>query len=278
MDLSVFDLALLAALLLVAGVVAGLLAGLLGVGGGIVVVPVLFWILDGQGYSASTAMVVAVGTSLATIIPTAYSSARAHRLKGNFDPELFRQWAPYIFTGALMGGLASFVLDGSHLKLIFGAVALVVALNMAAPGSVSLAKQLPQSRWVSGGLGGFIGFLSALMGIGGGTFSVPALSAFSVPTHRAVGTAAAFGLVIAIPGAFGFIASGIGQPMRPPFSFGYVNLAAVAVIVPMTTLAAPYGARMAHALPARRLKQAFALFLALTAIRMLWSYTNIVVY
>lgn len=266
------DYALLGGLLLVAGVAAGLLAGLLGVGGGIVIVPVLFWVLEGQGFSASMAMIVAVGTSLATIIPTAWSSARAHRKKGNFDIDLFRAWAPYIFLGALAGGLASFVLDGTHLKLLFGTVALVVAFNMALPGSLKLATSLPESKWVSGAIGSVIGFVSALMGIGGGTFSVPALTAYSVSTHRAVGTAAAFGLVIAVPGAFGFILSGLGEPMRPPFSLGYVNLAAVAVIVPMTTLFAPVGARLAHALPALHLKRAFAVFLAITALRMLWKY------
>ncbi len=272
MDPTLTDYAFLGVLLLIAGVAAGLLAGLLGVGGGIVIVPVLFWVLEGQGFSASMAMIVAVGTSLATIIPTAWSSARAHRNKGNYDAALFRAWAPYIFLGALAGGLASFVLDGTHLKLIFGSVALVVALNMAMPGSVKLAASLPQSKWVSGTIGSMIGFVSALMGIGGGTFSVPALTAYSVPTHRAVGTAAAFGLVIAVPGAFGFILSGLTEPMRPPFSLGYVNLAAVAAIVPMTVLFAPVGARLAHALPALHLKRAFAVFLAITAIRMLWSY------
>jgi uncharacterized membrane protein YfcA len=272
LDPTLTDYAFLGVLLLIAGVAAGLLAGLLGVGGGIVIVPVLFWVLEGQGFSASMAMIVAVGTSLATIIPTAWSSARAHRNKGNYDAALFRAWAPYIFLGALAGGLASFVLDGTHLKLIFGSVALVVALNMAMPGSVKLAASLPQSKWVSGTIGSMIGFVSALMGIGGGTFSVPALTAYSVPTHRAVGTAAAFGLVIAVPGAFGFILSGLTEPMRPPFSLGYVNLAAVAAIVPMTVLFAPVGARLAHALPALHLKRAFAVFLAITAIRMLWSY------
>lgn len=271
MDLSVGEIGLLAALLVATGAAAGILAGLLGVGGGIAIVPVLFWILGALDFPEATAMAIAVATSLATIIPTSIASARAHHAKGNVDGTLLRLWAPWVFAGALAGGLLSFVLDGTDLTLIFGVVALVVAVDMALPRTLKVGEGLPASRAAQGGIAGGIGTLSALMGIGGGTLSVPILSLFSVPAHRAVGTAAAFGWLIAVPGVLGFVASGWSEPLRPPGSVGYVNLPAALIIVSVTVFAAPVGARIAHALPARRLKLAFALFLGLAALRMLWS-------
>lgn len=271
MDLSTTDLALLAALLLATGTIAGLLAGLLGVGGGIVIVPVLFWVFGALDFPEATSMSVAVATSLATIIPTSIVSARAHRAKGNLDDALLRSWAPYVFAGALVGGLLSFVLDGRDLTLIFGIIALVVAINMAIPKNLVLRQGLPPSNTAQSTIATLIGSFSALMGIGGGTLTVPVLSMFAFPTHRAVGTAAAFGLVIAVPAVIGFIASGWGVAERPPFSLGYVNVVAAALIVPATMVMAPIGARIAHALPAAQLKLAFALFLGVTAVRMLWS-------
>lgn len=271
MDFSTTDLALLALLLALTGGVAGVLAGLLGVGGGIVIVPVLFWVLGALDFPETTAMAIAVATSLATIIPTSISSARAHAAKGNLDRALLRAWAPWVAAGALLGGLLSFVLDGTDLTLIFGLVALAVAVNMALPRTLVLGEALPGSGAAQGAMATGIGTLSALMGIGGGTLSVPTLSLFSFPTHRAVGTAAAFGLVIAVPAVLGFVASGWSEPLRPPFSLGYVNVPAALIIMSVTVFAAPVGARIAHALPARRLKLAFALFLGITAVRMLWS-------
>jgi uncharacterized membrane protein YfcA len=271
MELSGGEIALLAGLLVVTGGAAGVLAGLLGVGGGIVIVPVLFWVLGALGFPEATSMAVAVATSLATIVPTSISSARAHAAKGNLDTTLLRAWGPFVFAGALGGGLLSFVLDGSALTLIFGVVALAVALNMAVPGTRVPAAAVPALRRAQGAMGAGIGALSALMGIGGGTLSVPTLTLLSVPTHRAVGTAAAFGLVIALPGMVGFVASGWGVAGRPPLSLGYVNLPAAAIIVSVSVFAAPLGARLAHSLPAARLKQAFALFLGITAMRMLWT-------
>lgn len=265
------ELALLAGLLVLTGGAAGVLAGLLGVGGGIVIVPVLYWVLGALDFPEATAMAIAVATSLATIIPTSVSSARAHARRGNLDRALLRAWAPFVVAGALAGGLLSFVLDGTDLTAIFGVVALVVALNMAVPRTLVLGPALPASKPVQGLIAAAIGGVSALMGIGGGTLTVPTLSLFSYPTHRAVGTAAAFGLAIAVPGVAGFVASGWSDPLRPPGSLGYVSLPAAAVIASVTVFAAPVGARLAHALPARRLRIAFAAFLGLTAIRMLWG-------
>ena len=257
--------------LLTTGAVAGVLAGLLGVGGGIVIVPVLFLLFDALDVPISVAMHLAVGTSLCTIIPTSISSARAHHKRGAIDLPLLKSWSPVIFAGALFGGILSRFLDSTTLTAIFGVIALAVSLNMAIPRTLVIAKELPHGPVARGGVPFGIGTFSALMGIGGGTLSVPILNAFSFPVHRAVGTAAAFGLVIAIPAVAGFIWSGWNVAERPPFSLGYVNLPAAVLIFSMSVLTAPLGSRIAHSLNPARLKLAFALFLFLTALRMLWS-------
>lgn len=257
--------------LLGTGIVAGILAGLLGVGGGIVIVPVLFLLFDALNVSPSIAMHLAVGTSLCTIIPTSISSARSHHKRGAIDLALLRSWAPVIFVGALIGGVLAKFLESSVLTLIFGVVALVVSVNMAIPKTLVVAKELPNGPVGRGAVPLGIGTFSALMGIGGGTLSVPILSAFSFPVHRAVGTASAFGLVIAVPAVFGFVWAGWGVAERPPFSLGYVSLPAAVLIFSMSVLTAPVGSRIAHSLNPARLKLAFAIFLFLTALRMLWS-------
>lgn len=257
--------------LLVTGALAGVLAGLLGVGGGIVIVPVLFLLFGFLQVPQEVAMHLAVGTSLCTIIPTSISSARSHYRRGAIDVTLLKRWAPLIFVGALVGGLLSKVLNADVLTLIFGFVALAVSLNMAIPKTLVISSNLPAGIIGAGALPVGIGGFSALMGIGGGTLSVPVLSAFSFPVHRAVATASAFGLVIAVPAVFGFIWSGLNVEGRPPFSLGYVSLPAAVLIFSVSVLTAPLGSKLAHSLNPARLKLAFALFLFLTALRMLWS-------
>lgn len=257
--------------LVITGGAAGILAGLLGVGGGIVIVPVLFWGLGLLGFDPALAMLMAVGTSLATIIPTSISSARAHHRRGSVDGALLKRWGPFIFLGALIGGLAARHFGGDGLSLVFGVIALAVAALMTRRDPVVVSQDLPRSRALNGLIPALIGFFSALMGIGGGTLTVPTLSACSFPIRRAVGTSATFGLVIAIPAVVGFIASGWSMPDRPPLSLGYVSLPAAAVIFPVTVTTAPLGARIAHRINPRALRLAFALFLAITAIRMLHS-------
>ncbi|MSU88501.1 TSUP family transporter [Rhodobacteraceae bacterium 2CG4] len=260
---------LLVAGLATTGVIAGVLAGLLGVGGGIVIVPVLFWVLTLLNVAPEYASHLAVATSLATIVPTSISSMRSHARRGTVDRPLLRLWGPGVFAGALAGGLLAKVVSGGDLRAIFGVVALVVAVNMAIPKTLVIQDHLPVRAWVNRTIAGVIGVISALMGIGGGTLSVPTLSAFSFPPHRAVGTAAALGLLIAVPGVAGFIWAGWGIDDLPPGSLGYVSLPAAALIAPMSFLCAPLGARLAHALNPANLKRAFALFLAITALRML---------
>ncbi|WP_326544019.1 sulfite exporter TauE/SafE family protein [Pseudorhodoferax sp.] len=261
-------LAGLAAALLATGLVAGLLAGLLGVGGGIVIVPVLFHLFSLLGVDPSVRMHVAVGTSLATIVPTSISSALAHRRRGNLDMALVRRLLPSVIVGVALGTLASGHLSGQALTAVFAVVALAVAAHMAfrREGS-ALAHGLP-GRTGTAAIGAGIGGFSTLMGIGGGTLSVPILSALRVPMHTAVGTAALLGTVISIPGAIGFVIGGWAAPLRPPGSLGHVNLLGLALIVPATLLTTGWGVRLASRVDGRRLRLWFAFFLTLTALRM----------
>lgn len=264
--LAAFALALLAT-----GTVAGVLAGLLGVGGGIVIVPVLFNLFPLLGIDEAVRMHVAVGTSLATIIPTSVMSARAHYRRGSLDLDLLKSLIPGVVAGVLIGGWLGARAGGATLTAVFTVVALLVAVNMAfRREGMILAETLPGGL-VRQGLGLVIGGFSVVMGIGGGTLSVPLLTAFNVPIRRAVGTAAALGLGIGLPGAAGFILGGLGVPDRPPGSLGYANLIGFALIVPATMLMAPVGARIAHTISPSLLRKAFALFLFLTALRMGWS-------
>lgn len=266
---SIGFLTMLAIGLLATGAVAGVLAGLLGVGGGIVIVPVLFYLFEFLEIPKSISMHLAVATSLATIIPTSISSARSHHKKGALDIALLKFWAPFIFIGAGLGGFLSRYINSNELTLLFGIIALIVSINMALPKKITLTSGLPKSKILNASIGAIIGFLSSLMGIGGGTLSVPTLTLFSYPVHKAVGTASAFGIVIAVPAVIGFIGAGLGIENRPPFSLGYVNLVAMALIFSMTIFTAPIGAKIAHKINAKSLKLAFAIFLFITAIRML---------
>jgi uncharacterized membrane protein YfcA len=274
LELSNLQIGLLIASLAFTGVIAGVLAGLLGVGGGIVIVPVLFWVFGLLKLPVETSMHLAVGTSLATIIPTSWASMRAHRRRGGIDETLLSLWGPAIFIGAAVGGVAAKYINGDGLRLIFGLVALLVAINMALPRQVKVSEALPAGSASNRAIAIVIGLFSALMGIGGGTLSVPTLSAFSFPIHRAVGTASVIGMLIAVPAVAGFIWSGAGVMGRPPLSLGFVSLPAVAIIFPMTMTMAPVGVRLAHRLNQRRLKIAFAVFLFITASRMLYTVVD----
>lgn len=264
----------LALALLATGVVAGVLAGLLGVGGGIVIVPVLYHLFTLLGIDESVRMHVTVGTSLATIIPTSIMSSRAHRKRGSLDVGLLKQLMPSVVVGVLLGSVLSGYFSGRVLTLIFATMALLVALNMAFKrDGFSLGNGLPGRLGVSL-IGGAIGGISTLMGIGGGTLSVPILNAYQTPMHKAVGTGATLGMVISLPGALAFMVNGWGEPNLPPASLGYVNLLGMALIVPATMVTTSWGARLAHAIDARRLRQVFAVFLTLTSLRMFYGLLN----
>lgn len=257
-------------MMLITGVVGGILAGLLGVGGGIVIVPVLDTALGFYGVDSAIRMHIAVATSLACIVLTSISSSRAHHAKGAVDFNLIKVWGPAVFIGSFIGAMAASKVDSQVLSAIFGIVALLVAIKMALPlDEVTIAKDVPRGV-VAPVTPLMIGGLSSMMGIGGGTLSVPILTLMSQPIHRAVGTAALIGLLISIPGAIGFIASGIGDPRLPVGSFGYVNLIGFALISPVTVWAAPIGAKIAHSLDKRHLSMLFGSFLFIVACRMIY--------
>lgn len=255
--------------LVATGAFAGILAGLLGVGGGIVIVPVLFFLFQSFGVSADTAMLVATATSLATIVPTSLSSIRSHTRKGNVDFLLLKRWAGFILIGVMVGSWMVTRVNGSYLTGLFGVIATLSALNMLfRTGKSAIFQQLPSKLWQTA-LGVSIGFFSSMVGIGGGTISVPLLTLYNYPAHRAVGTAAAIGLIISLPGALTMLVLGITPSDAPAGTYGLVHLIGFLCITPLTVLFAPVGVLIASKLDAVRLKKVFALVLLITGLRML---------
>ncbi|WJG07589.1 sulfite exporter TauE/SafE family protein [Aliiglaciecola sp. LCG003] len=255
--------------LMLTGVFAGLLAGLLGVGGGIVIVPVLYFLFQHFGVSPDSAMVIATATSLATIIPTSISSIRSHHKKGNVDIPLLKAWAGFILLGVLIGSYLVTKLNGQYLAGMFAVIATLAALNMLfRAGKPAVFSSLPSMPGQSL-MATTIGSLSAMVGIGGGTLSVPTLTACSYPAHKAVGTAAAIGLLISLPGATMMLLFGTTPDDAPLLTFGLVNVVGFVCIVPLTVLFAPVGANLASKLDATLLKRIFAVTLLITGLRML---------
>ena len=262
------EVALLVIALLTAGIIGGVLAGLLGVGGGIVIVPALEFVLEWYGVPAAFRMHIAVATSLAVIIPTSVSSARAHHKRGAVDIALAKRWAPLIGIGAVVGVLIASQVSGPVLTAIFGVFVFLVAVKMTLPlDSKTVASDVPTTP-AMGLVPVAIGTISSMMGIGGGTLTVPTLTMCGEPIHRAVGTSALFGLLISVPGAIAFVVAGWDKPALPPGSLGFVSLAGFILIAPTTVLFAPLGARIAHALSRRALNLFFGVFLLLVAARM----------
>lgn len=257
--------------LVFAGLLAGFIAGLFGVGGGTITVPILFYWFTHMGVSQDHAMHAAVGTSLATIIATSYASASAHEKRGSVDHAILKGWAPYIAAGSILGSVLAGFFSGVALRGLFGGFLLFVAFYMLlAKEGKSLFPALPTGLGRALSAGG-IGTLSSLVGIGGGAIAVPLMSLCNVPMQRAVGTSSAFGLIIAIPGTLGFIASGWGKEGLPPLSLGYICLAALIILLPATAFMAPWGAKLAHKLSRALLRRVFAVFLCFIAIKMLWG-------
>jgi uncharacterized membrane protein YfcA len=266
------------AVLLLTGVLAGFAAGLLGVGGGIVIVPILFTAFDMLGIDSSVSMHMAIGTSLATIIPTSIASTVSHNRAGAVDWDLFKAWFLWIFFGCLIGTwVANAVFDGSALVTVFGCIALVIAIDLVVRDRGirdTLTSQRSSSSWLYKSYKVFsvpasIGALSSMMGIGGGTLSVPFLNALKFPMHKAVGTSAGFGLVIALPATAGYVLGGWDVAQRPEGSLGYISIYGFILITMTSTLSARFGAQIAHRLSEKALKLSFAGFLFITAARML---------
>ena len=253
-----------------AGLFAGLVAGLFGIGGGAVIVPVLYFLLSGLGFD-ETAQHVAVATSLATIIATSSRSVMAHDQHGAVDWSVLKGWSPWIVMGALVGMVLAGFMSGRALTAVFGSVALVIAVQFffGRP-DWRLADEMATGP-VRIGLGGAMGGLSALMGIGGGTFGVSLMTMSGREMHQAVGTASGFGVAIGVPGAIAAVLTGWGKAGLPPGSLGYVNVPAFLLIGVLTVTMAPVGATLAHRLDGAVLKKWFGVLLAIVAARMLYS-------
>lgn len=259
----------LLALLVVVGAFAGILAGLLGVGGGIVLVPAYFFVFTTLGYGSNQIMQLCVATSLATIIVTSARSLYSHNKKSAVDWDILRAWAPGIMVGAVLGVMTVSRLQTVDLQVLFGGLATLVGLYMAfGKTDWRLANEMPRG-WLRAAMSPVVGFLSVLMGVGGGSFGVPLMSLHNRPIHRAVATAAGFGMLIAVPSVIGFLMVPMSDELRPPFTFGLVNFAAFAVTVSMTVLTAPIGARLAHRMEPTLLRRVFAVFLLVVAANMI---------
>lgn len=254
--------------MLATGCAAGVMAGLFGIGGGIVIVPVLELTLGFLGVDPAIRMHVAVATSLATIIPTSLSSARAHYRRESVDLDIAKRWAVFVLLGALFGAWLAAQVHSRVLAIVFASFASLIAMKMVfLPDSRNLTDDVPTRPLVSV-IPTAIGCFSSMMGIGGGTFSVITLTLFNVPIHRAVGTAALLGLVISVPGTVGFIVAGWNDLRTPPGSLGYVSLIGFALIAPATVLTAPIGAKIAHSISEKKLSMLFGSFLVIAATRM----------
>lgn len=263
MDLSSLngDVIWLGLALVASGAIAGLLAGMFGIGGGAVLVPVLYQFLTLLQIDESIRVHVAVATSLGIIVPTSIRSFLAHKKRGTVDMALWRSWIVPVPAGVVLASLVAAYVSGDGLKGIFAVIALVVGLKMIlARDSWRLGADIPGNpiRAVCGVL---IGFFSTLMGIGGGVMNNTFMTLYGRPIHQAVATSSGTGVLISVPGVIGLAWAGWGAPGLPAFSLGYVNLLGVLLIIPITTLAAPFGVRIAHALSRRVMEVAFGLFL-----------------
>lgn len=255
---------------LVVGLIAGVLAGLLGVGGGVVIVPMLVFCFVQQGIQPDQIMHLALGTSLASIMFTSISSFMSHHKRGAVEWSIVRRIVPGILLGTFAGTFVASRLSTGFLKGFFCLFLYAVATQMLLNRKPKASRDLPETAGMFG-MGSTIGVISALVGIGGGSLSVPFMIWCNVPAHRAIGTSAAIGFPIAIAGAVGYIVNNLGGAGLPAYSVGYVYLPALVGIVCASMLTAPFGVRLAHALPVDKLKRIFALFLYAVATRMAWG-------
>ena len=267
MGVTPAELSVVVVALIAGGIVAGFLAGLLGIGGGGVLVPVLYEVFRILDVDPSIRMHLTLGTSLAIIAPTALKSFSGHRAKGAVDIPVLVRMGPWIVAGVVVGILIANISSGTTLKWIWAIAASLFALKMSlGRDDWRLGHNLPGRPWLEI-VSSAIGCLSTLMSIGGATFVVPFLTLYGRPILQAIGTASGIGPMIAVPGTIGYMWAGWGAQNLPPFSLGYVSLLGALVIAPISVLAAPYGVRVAHKIPRRRLELAFAAFLACVAIR-----------
>lgn len=257
--------------LMALGLFAGFAAGLFGIGGGGIMVPFIAAILDTRGVHGGLAVKMAIATAMATIVFTAISSVWAHHRRGAVRWDLVASLAPGIVAGGFLASFGAFaIFKGWALALVFGVFLLVTAVRMFRRKQARAGGRLPRPAGLFGA-GGAIGFLSGLVGIGGGAISVPFLTRCGVAIHNAVATSAALGLPIALANVVGYVYTGRGAGGLPPYSFGYIWLPALLVIATCSVAMAPLGARMSHHLPVAGLRRLFAVLLCLLGVYMLYK-------
>jgi uncharacterized membrane protein YfcA len=266
------ELLLLAGLIVAGGVVTGILAGLFGIGGGALIVPVLYEVFGVLGVPDAVRFQLCVGTSIAIIVPTNVLSFRIHRDKGAVLMEVVRAWAVPAVVGVAAGSVIAAFASAAMLKLAFVLVGGVIAGKLlAGRDSWRLAEELP-GRAGMAGYGLFVGLAASLMGISGGSIANMILTLHGKPIHSAVATSAALGVPITIAGTVGYVLAGLPQQaLLPPLSIGFVSLIGFALMAPISSFTAPYGARLAHALSRRRLEIAFGCFLLIVCLRFVAS-------
>ena len=256
---------------IVLGLIAGFVAGLLGVGGGLIIVPVLAFIFAAHHFVESYIMHLALGTAMTSIVFTSISSIRAHHAHQAVDWQVWRRIAPGVVLGTLLGTVLVAYLSATFLKVFFICFVFYVGTQLLLDIKPHAARALPGWPGMFT-VGNGIGVVSSMVGIGGGTLSVPFMTWCNVSLHRAIGTSAAIGLPIAISGAIGYLANGWRvQEQLPPHSLGFIYLPALGAIVATSILTAPLGAKLAHRLPVKKLKKIFAFLLYILGLRMLYS-------
>jgi uncharacterized membrane protein YfcA len=270
-DLPRGEIATLAAAMAVSGAVAGVLAGVFGIGGGAILVPVFYQALGAIGIDEAVRMHLSVGTSLAVIVPTSIRSFLSHKQRGAVDMDLLKSFIIPVPAGVVLASIVAAHISGRELRIIFAIIALVIGLRLLLNReSWRLAGDVPGNPWRAA-IGAAIGFISTLMGIGGGVLNNTFMTVFGRPIHQAVATSAGVGVLISIPGIIGYIWAGWGHVSLPILSTGFVNWIAVALIIPITLYAAPIGVRIAHALTKRQLEVGFGLFLLFVSARFFYS-------
>lgn len=250
-----------------AGAVSGLLAGLFGIGGGAVMVPVLYEVFGFIGVDDSVRMHVAVASSIAIIVPTSLRSFMSHLKRGAVDTELLKGWVAVVPAGSVAAAVVAAFISGAAMKGVFAVLALLVGLRMIFNRQdLRLGDEVPGNP-ARALIGGAIGFFSTLMGVGGGVMNNTFMTLYGRPIREAVATSSGVGVLISIPAMLGYAFSGWGAAGVPPFSVGFISLPAIAAIIPVSVIAAPLGVKLAHALPARALEIAFGCFLLFVAAR-----------
>lgn len=268
------DFVLLFIFLVATGALSGLIAGLLGIGGGVVLVPALYYVFEFLGYESDRLMQVCVATSGGTIIFNSARSVIMHHRRGAVDWSVLKRWGPAIALGALLGVLGAASLRSANLSVIFGVIGMALGLYMLINRpQLRLSETMP--GWVLASIYGSVtGFFSAMMGIGGGSFGVPAMTLYGMPVQKAVATSSGFGLLISVPSFLGFLIAGWGTPSLPPYTIGFVNLPALVIIVAISMTTVSLGVRLAHYLSAALLKRIFAVVISLMALNMLVKGLN----